>query len=57
MANIDIEAFKREGFSLEDIESIKRWLDDIEEGRVYTEKEFYTRLEKRLFPKKSKAYV
>ncbi len=56
MTEIDVEAFKKAGFSFEEIESVKKWLDDIENGRVYTEEEFYSRLEKRLFSK-SKNYV
>jgi predicted transcriptional regulator len=51
MTKIDIEAFQKQGFSFEEIESIKRGLDDVENGRTYTEEEFYSRLEKRLFSK------
>ncbi len=29
MTEIDVEAFKKAGFSFEEIESVKRWLDDI----------------------------
>ncbi len=46
---IDLEAFKKAGFSYEEIESVKRWLSDIENWKVYTENEFYSRLDKRLF--------
>lgn len=49
MTNIDIEAFKKAWFTYEEIESIKQWLEDVENGRVYTEQEFYSRLEKSLF--------
>jgi len=30
MKNMDIDAFKNEGFTFEEIESVKRGLDDIE---------------------------
>jgi len=53
---IDIEAFKKAGLSNKEIESVIRWLEDVENGRIYTEEEFYTRLEKRLFSKE-KSYV
>ncbi|MDD4151376.1 MAG: hypothetical protein PHR68_02065 [Candidatus Gracilibacteria bacterium] len=49
MTVIDIEAFKKAGLSFEEIESIKQGLDDVENGRIYTEEEFYSRLEKSLF--------
>lgn len=49
MTNIDVEAFRKEGFTFEEIESVKRGLDDVENWRTYTEEEFYSRLEKRLF--------
>ncbi len=51
--NIDTEAFKKAWLSFEEIQSVKKWLDDIENGRFYTEEEFYSRLEKRLFTKNS----
>ena len=34
MREIDVEAFKKDGFSYEEIESIKRWLKDIEDWNV-----------------------
>lgn len=57
MVVIDVEAFKKAGLSFEDIEGIKRWLNDLENGNIYEENEFYSNLEKRLFSKKEKAYV
>ncbi len=51
MTKIDVEAFKKEGFTFEEIESVKRWLDDIENGRFYTEEEFYSMVNKELFSK------
>jgi hypothetical protein len=30
MTNIDVEAFRKEGFTFEEIESVKRGLDDVE---------------------------
>ncbi len=39
-----------------DIDKIKRWINDVENGNFYTEEEFYSRLEKRIFSK-NKAYV
>ncbi len=56
MANIDVEAFKKAWFSFEEIEWIKRWLDDLEKWDIYEEAEFYSNLEKRIFSKK-KSYV
>ena len=49
MENIDIEAFKKAWFTFEEIESVRQWLEDVENGRVYTEQEFYSRVEKNLF--------
>jgi hypothetical protein len=34
MVKIDVKAFKKEWFSFEEIESVMRWLNDIENGRV-----------------------
>ena len=31
---INVEAYKKEWFTYEEIESIKRWLDDVENGRT-----------------------
>jgi len=39
MTKINIEAFKKEGFSFEEIESIKRWIDDVENWRTVSYKE------------------
>jgi len=51
MEKIDIEAFKKEWFTFEEIESIKRSIDDVENNRVFTEDEFYSRINKKLFSK------
>ena len=56
MLDIDIEAFKKDGFSYEEIESIKRWIKDIEEWKVISEEEFYSNIEKKLYSK-NKSYV
>jgi len=57
MANINIEALKKAWLSFEDIEWVKRWLEDLGNGNIYEENEFYSNLEKRLFSKKVRAYV
>lgn len=57
MVVIDVELFKKAWLSFEDIEWVKRWLNDLENGNIYEENEFYSNLEKRLFSKKEKAYV
>ena len=49
MKNIDVEAFKKAWFTYDEIESVKKWLEDVEKGRVYTEQEFYSKLENTLF--------
>jgi hypothetical protein len=49
MTTLNVEAFKEAWLSFEEIESIKQWLDDVENWRIYTEEEFYSRLEKSLF--------
>jgi predicted transcriptional regulator len=48
---IDVEAFKKEGFSFEEIESVKRWLDDIEKGRTISYEEVKIKSRKKLFSK------
>ncbi|MDD3793313.1 MAG: hypothetical protein PHI37_00675 [Candidatus Gracilibacteria bacterium] len=53
---IDLEAFRKAGLSLEEIDGIKRGLKDVEDGNVYEETEFYSNLEKRIFSKR-KTYV
>jgi len=57
MLNINIEALKKAWLSFEEIEWIRRWLKDLENGDIYEENEFYSNLEKRLFSKKEKTYV
>ena len=51
MATINIEKFKENWFSFEEIESIKKWVSQIEKWEVYDENTFYSNLEKRLFQK------
>ena len=53
---LDKEALQKAWLSYEEIESVKRWLADVEAGRVFSEEEFYKNLEKRLFHKKE-SYV
>ena len=48
---IDIEAFKKEWFSFEEIESIKRWLDDVENGKTKEHKDVKIEARKLLFSK------
>ena len=57
MNNLSIEKFKKEGFTYEEIESVKRWLEDVAKGRVYTEEDFYAELDKTIFSKKNRTYV
>ena len=47
--DLDVEAFKKEGFSYEEIESIIEWNRQVDNGEFYSEEEFYSRLEKRIF--------
>lgn len=56
MTIIDTEAFKKAGLTEQEIESVKRWLEDVKIWKVYTEDEFYSSLENRLFSKQ-KTYV
>lgn len=53
MKEINVEAFKKAWLSFEDIEWIKRWLNDLENGNIYEENEFYLNLEKKIFSKKN----
>ncbi|MBW7954697.1 hypothetical protein H3C61_02705 [Candidatus Gracilibacteria bacterium] len=53
MKEINVEAFKKAGLSFEDIEGIKRGLNDLENGNIYEENEFYLNLEKKIFSKKN----
>ncbi len=56
MEIINVEAFKNAWLNFEDIEWIKRWLNDLENWNIYEENEFYSNLEKKIFSKK-KSYV
>ena len=46
--SIDVDIFKKAGFSFEEIESIKAWILDLEEGRIYDESEVFERLHKKI---------
>ena len=49
MTEIDVEAFKKEWFSYEEIQDIIEWNRQVDNGEFYTEEEFFYRLEKRLY--------
>jgi len=51
MTNIDVEAFKKEGFSFEEIESVKRGLDDVENGRTISFENVKNKARKKIFSK------
>ena len=53
---IDVEAFRKAWCTYDEIEWIKRWLQDLENWNIYEETEFYSNLEKRIFSKR-KTYV
>ena len=57
MTKLNVEAFKKEGFSYEEIESIKEWLDDVNKWRVYTEEDFYSKIWKKIFSNKKEINV
>lgn len=40
LTKLEIEELKNDWLSFEEIESIKQWLQDIEEWNVYSEEEF-----------------
>jgi len=56
MKNIDIDAFKNEGFTFEEIESVKRGLDDIENGKTISYKKVKEKARKEIFSKQ-RAYA
>lgn len=49
MTTIDTKIFKEKWFSFEEVESVKRWLSQVESWEVYDENTFYSNLEKRIF--------
>ncbi len=51
MKNINVEIFKKDGFSYQEIESVKRGLDDIEQGRVVSYEDVKKSLRKKLLSK------
>ncbi len=53
MSKIDVEAFRKEGFSFEEIESVKRGLEDVENGRTISRSEMNKFIKKELFAKYS----
>ena len=57
MTKLNVEAFKKEGFSYEEIESIKEGLDDVKNWRVYTEEEFYSKVWEKIFSNKKEINV
>jgi hypothetical protein len=56
MEQIDIEVFKNEWFSFEEIESIKRWINDIENWKTISFEEVKLLSRKKLFSN-SKTYA
>ena len=53
----NINNLKKSWLDLDEIESIKRWIKDLENWNTFNENEFYSNLEKRIFSKKEKNYV
>lgn len=49
--DLDVEAFKQAWFTDEEIEDVKEWILDIENGNVFTETEIYDFVENELFSK------
>jgi hypothetical protein len=56
MEEINIEKFKKEWFSFEEIESIKRGLDDVEKWRTISFEKVKIKARKEIFSKQ-KVYV
>ncbi len=57
MAKIDVDRLKKEWFSFEEIDSILKWTEDIENGDVFTEEEFYNEINSKIFSKYKKSHV
>jgi hypothetical protein len=51
MEKIDVVAFQKEGFSFEEIESVKRGLDDVEKGRTVSFSKVKQNARKEIFSK------
>ena len=56
MEDINIDNFKKEGFSFEEIEWIKRGLDDVEKGRTISFNDVKLKARKKIFSN-NKSYV
>ncbi len=57
MSKIDVDRLKKEWFSFEEIDSILKWIEDIENGDVFTEEEFYNEINSKIFSKYKKSHV
>lgn len=53
---IDVEAFKKAWFTFEEIESVRQWLEDVENGNTISFDEVKMIARKKIFSK-SKVYV
>ena len=49
--DIDLEAFKKAGFTYEEIESIKKWERDIKEWKLISKEEMNNFIQNELFSK------
>ena len=49
VTTVDIEALQKAWLSYEEIESVKRWLDDIEAGRVVSFEDVKRNARKKVF--------
>ena len=56
MENIDVEAFKKAWFSYDEIESVKQWLEDVENWNTVSFEEVKLDARKKIFSK-SKIYA
>ena len=56
MKEINVEAFKKAGFSYEEVESIKQWLEDVENWNTVSFEEVKKEARKKIFSK-SKVYA
>ncbi len=51
MTTINVDKFKKTWFSYEEIESIKKWIEDVENGRTVSESQMKKFIKKELFSK------
>jgi hypothetical protein len=56
MKEINVEVFQKEGFTFEEIESVKRGLDDVANGRVVSFDDVKLNARKEIFSKQ-KRYI